>query len=135
MVIYYKKDVPIKPIIEHLREREASIIRGQVEKLKGEQMLITLNGDVVSIEQLADQRGVAAGAIRIALQDFTPEGYVRVSDRFFISRTKLDELAEKLQGVGMLADALKIIESSGVSEEGGKVLEALGYISIWEGMD
>jgi predicted nuclease of restriction endonuclease-like RecB superfamily len=135
LVIYYKKDVPIKPIIEHLREREDSIIRGQVEKLKGEPMLISLNGDVVSIEQIADQRGVAAGAIRIALQDFKPEGYVRISDRFFISKAKLDELAEKLRGVGMLADALKIIEASGVKEEGGKVLEALGYTSVWEGMD
>ena len=48
LVIYYKKEVPMKPIIEHLREREASIFREQVERLKGE-ATIALKGDVISI--------------------------------------------------------------------------------------
>ena len=90
---------------------------------------------VVGIEEIADQRGVAAASVRMALQDFKPEGYVRVGDRFFISRAKLDEIDEKLRGVERLVDALGIIEASGVKEEGGKVLETLGYTSIWEGME
>jgi hypothetical protein len=35
----------------------------------------------------------------------------------------------------MLTDALEIIEASGVKEEGGRVLDVLGYTSVWEGMD
>jgi predicted nuclease of restriction endonuclease-like RecB superfamily len=133
LVIYYKKDVPMKPIIEHLREREASVIGDQVEKLKSGEA-ITLKGDVVGIKEIADQKGVAVASVSIALRDFKPEGYVRVGDRF-ISRAKLNEIDEKLRGVEKLTDALGIIETSGVKQEGGKVLEALGYTSIWEGMD
>ncbi len=136
LVIYYKKEVPLKPIIEHLKEREASVVREQVEKLKGE-ATIALRGDVVSIEDIAAQRGVALGAIRMALQGVEQEGYVMVGDRLFVSRAKLQEIDEKLRGVEWLKDALEIIEASGVKEEegGGKVLEALGYTSTWEGLE
>jgi predicted nuclease of restriction endonuclease-like RecB superfamily len=134
LVIYYRREVPLKPIIEHLREREASVVGRQVERLKGEQA-IALKGDVVSIEEIAIEKGVAAAAARMALQDFKPEGYVRVGDRLFVSRAKLDEIEEKLMGVERLKDALEIIEASGVKEEGGKVLETLGYASVWEGID
>ena len=55
---------------------------------------------------------------------------VRVGDRF-TSSAKLDEIDEKLRGVERLVDALGIIEASGVNDEGGKVLEVLGYTPIW----
>ena len=133
LVIYYKRDVPLKPIIDHLRAKEASIVREQVEKLKGETM-VPLEGDVVSIDEIAAGKGVAAASVRIALQDFKPEGYARVGG-LFVSRAKLDEIDGKLAGVVKLTDALRIVEACGVKEEGGKVLEALGYTSIWEGME
>jgi predicted nuclease of restriction endonuclease-like RecB superfamily len=33
LVIYYKREVPMKPIVDHLREREGSVVSKQVEKL------------------------------------------------------------------------------------------------------
>ena len=132
-VIYYKREVPMKPIVEHLREREASIVSEQVERLKSGEA-ITLKGDVVDIEEIADQRGATVASIRIALEDFKPEGYVKVGDRF-ISTAKLDEIDEKLDGVERLVDALGIIEASGVKDEGSRILETLGYTSTWEGME
>jgi hypothetical protein len=71
----------------------------------------------------------------MALQDFKPEGYVKVGDHLFVSRGKLDEIDEKLRGVERLVDALEIVEASGVKDDGGKVLEALGYTSIWDGIE
>ncbi len=133
LVIYYKKDVPMKPIIEHLKEREASIIREQADKLNSGGAIM-VNGAVVSIKEIADQKGVAVASLRIALQDFKPEGYVRVGD-LLISRAKLNEIDENLKGVERLADALGIIEASGVKEEEGKVLETLGYTSTWEDLE
>jgi predicted nuclease of restriction endonuclease-like RecB superfamily len=135
LVIYYKREVPLKPIIDHLRGREASIVVQQVEKLKGGEAVV-LKGDVVSIEEIADQRGVAAASLKMALKDFKPEGYVRVGDRLFVSRAKLDEIDGKLGGVERLVDALEIIEAAGVrDDDGGKVLEALDYTSIWDGIE
>jgi predicted nuclease of restriction endonuclease-like RecB superfamily len=133
LVIYYKREVPLKPIIEHLRAKEGSIVSKQVEKLRGEGT-ITLRGDVISIDEIASQKGVAVTSMRIALQDFKPEAYLRVGG-LLISRRKLDEIDGKLSGIGRLTDALKIVEACGVKEEGERVLEALGYTSTWEGME
>ena len=133
LVIYYKREVPIKPIIEHLREREASFVGEQVEMLRSGRA-ITLKGDVVSIEEIAEQVGATIASVRMALEGLKTEGYVRVGDRF-VSRAKLDEIDEKLVGVDRLVDALRIIEASGVRDEGGKILEVLGYASTWEGME
>jgi predicted nuclease of restriction endonuclease-like RecB superfamily len=132
LVIYYKKDVPMKPIIEHLKERETPILTEQAEMLKGEG--IALSGDIVNLNKIARARNVSVESVRIALQDYKPEGYARVGD-LFVSRAKLDEIDQKLAGVEKLTDALRIMEASELKEEADRVLEALGYTSIWEGME
>jgi predicted nuclease of restriction endonuclease-like RecB superfamily len=132
LVIYYKKDVPMKSIIEHLKERETPILTAQAEVLKGEG--IALSGDVVNLNEIARARSVSVESVRIALQDYKPEGYARVGD-LFVSRAKLDEIDQKLVGVEKLTDALRIMDASELKEEADRVLEALGYTSIWEGME
>ena len=108
LVMYYKRDVPIKPIIDHLREREGSVVRDQVERIRveGGAEGLSFTGDVVSIEDVARQRGVSEASMKLALQSFTPEGYVRVGDRLFVSKGKLDEIEGKLRGVETLSEAL-----------------------------
>jgi hypothetical protein len=126
--------VPLKPIIEHLKERETPILKEQAEMLKREG--IALSGDVVNLNEIARGRSVSAESVRIALQDFKPEGYTRVGD-LFISRAKLDEVDQTLADAGAekLTDALRIIEGSDLKDDAGRVLEDLGYTSIWEGME
>lgn len=132
-VIYYKKNVPLKPIVEHLKERESSILREQAGRIEKDS--IVLSGDVVSLEDLARERDASLESISLALQDFRPGGYARAGN-LFISVEKLREMDEKLSKVEKLTEALAIIESSGVrEEEASKVLEILGYISVWEGME
>jgi len=132
-VIYYKKDVPLKPIVEHLKERESSILREQAGRIEKDS--IVLSGDVVSLEDLAKERDASLESISLALQDFRPGGYARAGN-LFISVEKLREMDEKLSKVEKLTEALAIIESSGVrEEEASKVLEILGYVSVWEGME
>ncbi|MGD0477150.1 MAG: DUF790 family protein [Nitrososphaerales archaeon] len=133
LVIYYRKDVPLKPIIDHLKEREASVLTGQAEEFRRD--AVTLNGDVVSLDEIAGARGASVETVRVALQHFEPEGYSRVGN-LFISKRRLDEIGGRLAGVEKLTDALRIIVASGVKEEDGqKVLDALGYTSVWEGME
>jgi hypothetical protein len=133
LVLYYKKEVPLKPIIDHLREKEASILRVQAEGLRSE--AITLKGDIVSLDEIAKSRSVPLESVRLALQGFEAEGYARVG-ALFISKAKLGEIDRKLTGVERLVDALSIIEASGVKEEDGqKVLDFLGYTTVWQGME
>jgi hypothetical protein len=132
LVIYYKKDVPMKPIIDHLKERETPILNEQAEKLKREG--VVLSGDVVNLCEISRARRVSVESVRMALQGFKPEGYVRAGD-LFVSRAKLDEIDRKLAGVQKLTDALRILEASDLNDEKDKVLQVLGYKSIWEGME
>jgi predicted nuclease of restriction endonuclease-like RecB superfamily len=132
LVIYYEKEVPLKPIIEHLKERDRLIVKDEVKRFRTEE--ITLTGDVVSLDEIARKRGVTLESVRTALADFKPYEYARVGD-LFLSRTKLDEIDEKLRGVQLLTGALQVIEDCGVKGEGQKVLDALGYASVWEGME
>lgn len=133
VVIYYKKEVPVKPVIEHLKEREASMLRTQAGTNRKED--IALDGDVVSLGDIAKEKGVSVESLTLALAGFEADGYVRAGD-LFVSKAKLGEIDGKLAGVEMLVDALRIIEASGVREEDGqKVLDALGYTSIWTGME
>ena len=53
----------------------------------------------------------------------------------FISKVRLEEFGRKLEGVQRLTDALRIIEALGLKDEATNVLEALGYTSVWEGME
>ena len=132
LVIYYEKEVPLKPIIEHLKERDRLIVKEEVKNFKTEE--VSLTGDIVSLDEIAKKRGVTPESVRAALKDFKTYGYARVGD-FFLSRTKLEEIDEKLKGVHMLTGALQVIEACGVKGEGQKVLDALGYTSVWEGME
>ncbi len=134
LVVYYKgKEVPMKPIVDHLKMREASVLEEQAKALR--KGAIALEGDVVSLDEIARRTGVSVESARLALQGFEAEGYARAGD-LFISKAKLDEIGQKLVGVGMLVDALRIVETSGVKEaDAHKVLDALGYIALWEGVD
>jgi uncharacterized protein len=138
LVIQYKKDVPLKPILDHLKEREAEVIERQVSRLRGgpgRPALGEIDGEVVSIEEIAARRGVAPASVKMVMRDSVPEGYVKVGDSYLVSRKKLEELDGRLAGVEKLTEALEIIESSGVREDAGKILDILGYASTWEGMD
>src|SRR5207244_904479 len=86
-VIYYEKEVPLKPIIEHLKERDRLIVKDEVEKFRTEEISVT--GDIVSLDEIARKRGVTLESVRTALEEFKPYGYARVGD-LFLSRTKLD---------------------------------------------
>jgi hypothetical protein len=132
-VVYYRKDVPLKPIVEHLKAREGSVLIEQAGRIEKDS--IVLRGDVVSLEDLARERDASLESISLALQDFRPGGYARVGN-LFISEEKLREIDERLGKVEKLTEALAIIESSGVrGAEASKVLDVLGYVSVWEGME
>jgi len=108
------------------------IVRDEVEKFKKEE--ISVRGDIVSLDDIARKRGVILESVRTALEGFKASGYARVGD-LFLSNNKLEEIDEKLRGVQMPTGALQVIEGCGVKGEGQKVPDALGYTSVWEGME
>jgi predicted nuclease of restriction endonuclease-like RecB superfamily len=132
LVVYFKGEVTLKPVIEHLKQREASILGEQAALVRAKG--VPLRGDVVSLQEIARENHVSLESVRTALEEFKQEGYVKTGDQF-VSKAWLEEVDRKLMGVERLTDALGIIEASGLKEEAANVLTALGYTSVWEGME
>jgi hypothetical protein len=65
-----------------------------------------------------------------------PTARYRLIGTLLISEHKLDTIAERLEALegGILPAALGIIEEEGISSP-EKVLEALGYVVEWRGLD
>jgi len=129
-VIYYTKNVPIRPIIEHLATRERAVVEGEAETVKIKTM--RLSGDIVSISDIAREHGVSVEAVKRAVQNLEFEGYKRIGEHY-VSNIKLTELATKLSGLEKLSDALTAIEPYVIDPY--RVLEALGYTITWGGLD
>jgi hypothetical protein len=130
-VVYYKDDVPIKPIIEHLKEREKSVIEdgSYVSKLRD----IKLTGDIVRVEDIAEGNSISVESAKKALSTLTFEGYKRVGD-YFISDSVLKNIEISLMGIEKLSDALEAVEAYNIKEP-YQIIEALGYSITWNGLD
>jgi predicted nuclease of restriction endonuclease-like RecB superfamily len=132
-VIYYTKDVPVKPILDHLHMREEEISEGEAELLKSREL--NLKGDIVGVEDIAKEQAVTVDAARQFVENLNPEGYRRVGD-YFISEDKIKELADKISSLGETTtfyEAANIIEAEGLNNP-QQILETLGYTVEWFGL-
>jgi predicted nuclease of restriction endonuclease-like RecB superfamily len=133
LVILYDKKVPVKPVVDYLKQLEETAIVQQAQTIDSTRLELT--GEVVDVTQLADAQSVSVGAVVRWLQA-NPAARYRLIGTLLISEHKLDTIAERLQVLkgGVLPAALGIIEEEGISSP-EKVLEALGYVVEWRGLD
>ncbi|MEM2905080.1 MAG: DUF790 family protein [Candidatus Bathyarchaeia archaeon] len=132
-VLLYDRDVPVKPIIDHLKALEEKLNAEQAERLKAQG--VTLEGDILELKKLADSLGVSEEALRRALQDKKPEAY-RLLANILVSETKLKRIDRRIKELPELSlpKVIQTVEAEGVKEP-YQVLEALGYEVRWRGLD
>jgi len=130
-IIYYRKDVPLRPILEYLKQREEESIEAEAQLLMMKQM--RLEGDIVSVEDIARKYGLSTEAVDKAVQSIDFDGYRRIG-KYQVSNAKLAEIEGKISSLENLADALKVIEACGINDP-FEVLKALGYAVVWEGLN
>lgn len=132
-VVFYEKEIRVKPIIDFLRGIEEESVAKQVEALASAEL--RLQGDVVSLEELKEQLQTSMEALRRRLQTAPAEGYRLIGD-VLISERKLDEVESRLSQLGeaRLSTATDLIQDMGIGVP-HQVLEALGYDVKWHGLD
>ena len=132
-LIYYKRRVPLKPILTRLQELERRSIVSEVEGLKDLQLHV--RGDVQSLDELAESLAASKEALSKVIEEQGIEGY-RIIGNLVISEAKLAEIEEKIQNLQEpdLSDAIKVVEGEGIYEPYG-ILTALGYGIKWSGLD
>jgi predicted trehalose synthase len=94
---------------------------------------------VVNYEEFAARIGVSTDAVKVALAEKPPEGYIAMPNGL-VRKDKLEQIRKKIEeqlgrtGRLPLPAAIKIIETEGVADA-TKSLETLGYKIIWHGIN
>jgi predicted nuclease of restriction endonuclease-like RecB superfamily len=132
-LIFYKVNVPLKPVLNFLKSRGEILVQLEMENLK--LAPFNLNGDVVQLHRLAEEYGVSNEALRRKLEGFKVEGYTLVGD-LFISNKKLQEIDLKIASLTKpsLSQAIRLIEDEGI-EKPFDILSTLDYNIQWKGLD
>jgi len=132
-IIYYKRDVPLRPVVDFLREFEERRLLSQVTSLKN--MEIKLEGEVVTVAGIADRLGVSEEAVKRDLADRNTQGYRLIGDAL-VSEAKLARIDSRLSMLQekMLSKAVRLIEEEGLGNS-DLLLKALGYRVKWHGLD
>lgn len=132
-VIFYKNNVPLKPILKYLKAREEAVVRKQVETL--DLAALHLKGEVVELHHVAKELGILGEALKRKLNDSEVEGYRLIGD-LLVSEEKLQEIESKIASSAQLklSDAIQMIEKEGLGRP-YEILEALEYGIEWHGLD
>ena len=132
-IFSFKKDVSIKPILEHLRKIDIEITEEKVDETQ-----IKLDGnslDLISIKQVAQNHSIPeAAALKILHADY-PNDYITIGS-YLISKEKADLISNSLDGISKFLQACKIMTSNKIPDScHADLLSKLGYDVIWNDLD
>ena len=135
-MIYYKRRIPLRPILVHLKAREERLVGEQKRRLSAEPLPIQKS--FVDARELATELGVLEEAVKQTLMEREFPGYTRLGD-MLVKKTKLKEIQEKLEN-RLNSGELNLVEASRIIEDAGgrrtaNILDVLGYSIEWHGID
>jgi predicted nuclease of restriction endonuclease-like RecB superfamily len=134
-IIYYKDDVPLRPVLDHLRARESELKKDQLQRLQSGRLEV--EGPAVSAAELAGRLGLLEEAVLEELRRREIPGYRLLGD-ILISESTLKLIAKSLEermkeGLLTLREATELAERLGGAEP-SRILEHLGYVIEWHGI-
>jgi len=136
-VIFFDRKIPANEVTQVLRKYEEKRLAEDRSRLDDTE--IYLSGELVSLAEIAAEKGVMPGALKEVLAERLAgsEDYVLlenyVLDQKFLKSIDLE--LEKLGEAGTYADAVKVFEGFGLdSSLYYPVLEHLGYKVVWAGL-
>ncbi|MDD1721409.1 MAG: hypothetical protein LUP95_05425, partial [Euryarchaeota archaeon] len=132
-VIFYDKKVPLKPIVDYLKHMEEHAIAYQVALIDVKKL--TFEGDLIDTKRLAEEQSVSVDALLHWLKA-NPVADYRLIGSVVISERRLEEIDEKLQKLDgcTLSEALDTVTAAQLPFP-EKILDALGYVIDWNGLD
>jgi len=135
-VIYYRRRIPLRPILVFLKAKEGRLVQEQVTRLST--VDLTPRKPVVELRDLAEELGVEEEAIKAVLSEREIPGYIRLGD-ILVRQSKLKVIHERLekrltQGELSFEEASKVIEDLD-GKKPSIILQTLGYKIEWHGID
>jgi len=135
-LIYYKKKIPLPPVLGYLQDAYREVLAQQTEFLK--ELNVKFTEPVMKFEEFAKRIGVSAKAVRAVLSEKKPSNYIVLPDSL-IRKDKLEQLRNKLDkqiaetGKLSLSQAVKIAQAERVDVT--SAIQTLGYKIIWHGIN
>ena len=131
-VFTFKKDVPMKPILEHLKKIDNAIVE---DKVKTTQIKLDKNNlDLISIEKIANEYKIPENAALKILTVNYPNHIV--SGKYMISNEKTSIIKNSLHGISKFIEACNILAINKIPEScHADLLSKLGYDVIWNDLD
>ena len=132
-IFTFKKEVPIKPILEHLRKIDGEIT---VQKVTDTEIVLDGNdSDLISIKQIAQKHAIPEDATLKIITARYPDRYVEM-DSYLISKEKAILIGDSIGGISKFVDACSVMTSNGIPDScHADLLSKLGYDVIWNDLD
>lgn len=120
-VFFYQKQIPVKPVIEHLNQIEQKIVKKDLTKLKNKD--IQAPKEAKDIQELAKRHKVLPRAMEQHLKN-NHQGIT--SNKTYLPKTVLKEIKKEVDSIDepTLSDINPILEKYGAGQE---ILEKIGY--------
>ena len=132
-IFTFKKDVPLKPVLEHLKNIDAKILK---EKVSNTAIKLDENeSDVISIKEIACKHSIPDEAAVQILHVRYPDKYT-VVESYLISKNKMESINDSLAGISEFIKACKVLTSYKIPDScHARLLSELGYNVIWSDLD
>jgi len=154
-LIFYKKDqIPFGPIIKYLKDIDSRIIddisinfnNSIVKEL--ESIIEEKQNKIIFLKQVSNKQNIPVESVlktirNLQLNTNNSEKVMTeklreflLVDNYMISNDKISELLPKLDKIGKLQDAVRLLRQSNIPEECVTLLiTKMGYEIIWNGID
>lgn len=132
-VFTFKKDVSIKPILEHLKKIDVEITK---EKVGNTKIKLNKNSlDLISITQIAQEYEIPESAALNILNADYRDDYVTIGS-YLISKEKTNLVNNLLVGVSKFVQACTVMTSHKIPDScHADLLSELGYDVVWNDLD
>jgi hypothetical protein len=135
-IIYYKRKVPLRFILDHLNSREDELRKHQLKKLQG--MDLKVEGAVVEVKEIAEKLDVLESVVEEEFRERSISGYNLLGD--VLIREDVLKMIEKRLNQRITEGDLTLREATQLIEKWGgvrptRILETLGYRIEWHGID
>jgi predicted nuclease of restriction endonuclease-like RecB superfamily len=135
-IVYYRKKIPLPPILRYLEQIYKETQDRQLKLLKD--LRISFTEPVIKFKEFAARTGVSVEAVRVVLSERPPEGYV-VLPESLVGKDKLEKIRERLDGQMAKTGKLSLKEAAEIGENEGvdltSAFESLGYKVVWHGIN
>ena len=132
-VIFYKNEVPVKPVTDYLKKIDQEMIEHYGNMQINIDVDIDSTGEVIPLQQIAQKYNIPEESLLKTLS--RSNDYV-VIGKFLVAKIKVHKMEKLLDGITKFIDACSVLSQHKIPEScHAELISVLGYDVVWQGLD